>query len=176
MGEPKTESAAEQLAAKVEEKVLRSQWMEARVEVFELEDISDEELARSNTIQQSAGAFARTFTLTGKKEAPKKPKQEEEDDEEDDNEDDEDEKEAFKWVFVALMNDGTLRQYADEQMKEEIARMKLGKKVTAEVLEDAPDTYEHAFRVKPESAHADSWILCPDSFVETEEWIAELTH
>jgi len=175
LGAPTVESAADKAKA---EEVLRSQWMEARIEVFELEDISDEELSRSNTIQQSVGSFARTFTLTGgAKKAPepaaaKKP--ESDDDDDDDDDDEEEDKETFSWVFVALLANGELRQYKDEKMTEEVARMKLGKKVTAELLDDPPDTYEHAFRVKPEQAHADSWILCPDSFVETEEWIAEL--
>jgi len=87
-----------------------------------------------------------------------------------------DEEEYFNWCFVALMSDNTLRQYADEKMDKEIARMKLGKNITVEELDDPPDTYEHAFRVKPEGAHADSWILCPESIVETHEWMAELTN
>ena len=69
---------------------------------------------------------------------------------------------------------GTLRQFTNELMDEEIARLKLGYLVQAEFLEDPPDTYEHAFRVKPESVTADSWILCPDSVGDSEEWISVL--
>ena len=47
---------------------------------------------------------------------------------------------AFNWVFVALMSDGTLRQYANELMSEELSRIKLGYLVQAEFLEDPPDT------------------------------------
>jgi len=72
------------------------------------------------------------------------------------------------------MSDGTLRQFTNEMMDEEIGRLKLGYLVQAEFLEDPPDTYEHAFRVKPESPTADSWILCPDSSNDSEEWIAVL--
>ena len=72
------------------------------------------------------------------------------------------------------MSDGTLRQYANELMSDEVSRLKLGYLVQAEFLEEPPDTYEHAFRVKPESPTADSWILCPDSVGDSEEWIAIL--
>ena len=40
---------------------------ECRVEVFKPEEISDEELARSQTIQKTVCSFSRTFTLTGRK-------------------------------------------------------------------------------------------------------------
>lgn len=54
--------------------VVKSQWMEARVEVYVPEEISDEELARSNTIQKTVSSFGgigRTFTLSrSKKEKP----------------------------------------------------------------------------------------------------------
>jgi len=69
------------------------------------------------------------------------------------------------------MSDGTLRQYTNEMMDEELARLKLGYLVQAEFVEDPPDTYEHAFRVKPESSTADSWILCPDSTNDSERWL-----
>merc|ERR1719240_457923 len=69
--------------------VVKSQWMEARVVVYTPDEISDEELARSNTIQKTTSSFiGRTFTLTKKKKkeepkpeaaAPEK-KEEEEDD------------------------------------------------------------------------------------------------
>merc|ERR1719197_249653 len=47
--------------------VVKAQWMEVRIEVYEPEEISDEELARSNTIQKSVSSFTRSFTLTGRK-------------------------------------------------------------------------------------------------------------
>ena len=40
---------------------------------------------------------------------------------------------------------------------------------------DVPmDEYEHAFRVRPESKQADSWVCSPDSLQDAEEWIAVL--
>ena len=44
----------------------------------------------------------------------------------------------------------------------------------AAFLEEKIDTYEHAFQVKPEGATADTWILCPDSVADSEEWIAKI--
>ena len=159
--------------------------MEARIKPYTPDEISDEELARSNTIQKSVSTFGgigRTFTLTGRKkkkeadppddsvkEAPAK----DEDDEEEDD-DDEEEEEAFNWVFVALMSDGTLRQYSNELMDDLLAQLTLGYLVQAAFLDEPIDTYEHAFKVKPESATADSWILCPDSVGDSEEWIKVL--
>ena len=63
--------------------------------------------ARSNTIQKTVSSFGRTFTLTGKKKAKAEPEAAKEEVEEE-------EEETFNWVFVALMSDGTLRQYANE--------------------------------------------------------------
>ena len=62
------------------------------------------------------------------------------DDDDEDDDDEDDEEETFNWVFVALMSDGTLRQYANELMSDEIARIKLGYLVQADFLEDPPDT------------------------------------
>lgn len=45
-------------------------------------------------------------------------KVEDEDEDEDDGEEGDDD--AFNWVFVALMSDGTLRQYTNEMMDEEL--------------------------------------------------------
>jgi len=157
--------------------VVKSQWMEARIVVYVPDEISDEELARSNTLQKTVSSFSRTFTLSSKKKKEKAEAAAAEkagaaaaDEEEED--DDDDEEESFNWVFVALMSDGTLRQFTTEMMDEELGRLKLGYLVQADFLEDPPDTYEHAFRVKPESPTADSWILCPDSAADSEEWIA----
>jgi len=72
------------------------------------------------------------------------------------------------------MSDGTLRQFTNEMMDEELARLKLGYLVQVEFLESPPDTYEHAFRVRPESKTEDSWVLCPDSTNDSEDWIAIL--
>ena len=60
-------------------------------------------------------------------------------------------------------------------MKTEIARIKIGKKGKAELLDDPPDSYEHAFRVTTDNSQADTWILCPEVH-ETQEWINELNH
>ena len=44
--------------------------------------------------------------------------------------------------------------------------------VQCEFLEDPPDaTYEHAFRVKPDGATADTWVLCPDTRNDSLEWM-----
>jgi len=159
---------------------VKSQWMEARIEVYTPEEITDEELERSNTIQKSVSSFGRTFTLTGKKkekkeeEAVQTPSEKQDDDGGDDEEGEEGDDESFQWVFVALMSDGTLRQFTNEMMDEELARLKLGYLVQAEFLDDPPDTYEHAFRVRPESKTSDSWILCPDSTNDSDDWIAVL--
>ena len=82
--------------------------------------------------------------------------------------------EAFIWVFVALMSDRTLRLFTNEMMDEELARLKLGYLVQVEFLDSPPDTYEHAFRVRPEAKTEDSWVLCPDSTNDSEDWIAIL--
>ena len=37
-----------------------------------------------------------------------------------DEDDDEGDDEVFNWVFVVLMSDGTLRQYTNEMMDEEL--------------------------------------------------------
>jgi hypothetical protein len=175
IGLPKVERV-ERASTEGEAKVVKSQWMEARVVVYTPDEISDEELARSNTIQKTVSSFGRSFTLTGKKkkpDTPASPAKDDKDDDEDEGEEDEEE-ETFNWVFIALMSDGTLRQYANELMSEEISRIKLGYLVQAEFLEDPHDTYEHAFKIKPESPTADTWILCPDSVADSEEWIATL--
>ena len=158
--------------------VVKSQWMEARVVVYTPDEISDEELARSNTIQKTTSSFGsaigRTFTLTKKKKEKPAEELKKDEDDEDEDDDDADEEEGFNWVFVALMSDGTLRQFTNEQMDEEICRLKLGYLVQAEFLDEKIDTYEHAFKVKPETATADTWILCPDSVADSEEWIAKI--
>ena len=59
-------------------------------------------------------------------------------------------------------------------MDEELARLKLGYLAQADFLDDPPDTYEHAFRVKPESPLADCWVLCPDSSNDSEDWMSVL--
>ena len=59
-------------------------------------------------------------------------------------------------------------------MNAELRYLKLGYLVQCVYLDDPPDTYEHAFRVKPESATADTWVLCPDSSADSEAWIAVL--
>jgi len=163
--------------------VVKSQWMEARIVVYVPDEISDEELQRSNTLQKTVSSFSRTFTLSSKKKKEAKAEAAAADaakagaglgDDDDEEDDDDDDEESFNWVFVALMSDGTLRQFTTEMMDEELGRLKLGYLVQADFLEDPPDTYEHAFRVKPESPTADSWILCPDSAADSEEWIAVL--
>ena len=40
---------------------------QVRIEVYKPDEISDDELARSNTIQKSVSSFTRSFTLTGRK-------------------------------------------------------------------------------------------------------------
>merc|ERR1719482_1343147 len=52
--------------------VVKAQWMEVRIEVYKPDEISDEELARSNTIQKSVSSFTRTFTLSGRKKKDEK--------------------------------------------------------------------------------------------------------
>ena len=42
-----------------------------RIEVYKPDEISDDELARSNTIQKSVSSFTRSFTLTGRKKEKK---------------------------------------------------------------------------------------------------------
>jgi len=163
--------------------VVKAQWMEVRVEVYKPDEIDDLELARSNTIQKSVSSFTRSFTLTGRK----KDKKEEEKDKaeaaaaaeannapEDDDEEEDEEDDTFTWVYVALMSDHTLRQFENESMTAELTCLKLGYLVQCTYLEDPPDTYEHAFRVKPESPLADCWVLCPDSSNDSEEWMAVL--
>ena len=66
-------------------------------------------------------------------------------------ESDEDEAANFKWAYVALMSDHTLRQYENESMGTELACLKLGYLVQAAILDTPIEDYEHAFFVKPES-------------------------
>jgi len=179
IGLPKLERL--QRASQVgEATVVKSQWMEVRVDVYKPDEISDEELSRSNTIQKSVSSFSRTFTLSGRK----KKKEEEEAKAQpepsglpDDAEDEEDEEAAFTWVYVTLMTDHTLRQYENESMTNEIGRLHLGYLIQAAMVDASEGlelSYEHAFRVKPESATADSWVCCPDSAQDSQEWIAVL--
>jgi len=159
--------------------VVKAQWMEVRVEVYKPEEIDDAELARSNTIQKTVSSFTRSFTLTGRKkgdekpEAASTPEKADAGDEEDEDEEEEDE-DTFTWVYVALMSDHTLRQFENESMNTELNCLKLGYLVQCNYLDDPPDTYEHAFRVKPESSLADCWVLCPDSSNDSEEWMSVL--
>ena len=63
-----------------------------RIEVYKPDEISDDELARSNTIQKSVSSFTRSFTLTGRKKEKKEEEKEEAaagGGEEDDDEEDE---------------------------------------------------------------------------------------
>ena len=39
------------------------------------------------------------------------------------------------------------------------------------MLDEPLDTYEHAFRVKPESCTSDSLVLCPCAVHDSAEWI-----
>ena len=43
--------------------VVKAQWMEVRIDIYKPDEISDEELLRSNTLQKSVSSFSRTFTL-----------------------------------------------------------------------------------------------------------------
>jgi len=178
IGLPKMERVQVEDGGSGEAKVVKAQWMEVRVDVYKPEEISDEELQRSNTIQKTMSSFSRTFTLSGRKkkkedEASPEPAMAEPSGIVDDEEDDEEE-EAFTWVYVTLMSDHTLRQYENESMTTERGRLNLGYLVQAATLDEPIDTYEHAFRVRPESATADSWVCCPDSSQDSLDWIAVL--
>ena len=107
--------------------MVKAQWMEVRIEVYKPDEISDEELARSNTIQKSVSSFTRSFTLTGRKKkaetaaaaAAATTAAAEAANGEEEGEEGEDEEEAFKWVYVALFSDRTLRQFENEAMGNE---------------------------------------------------------
>ena len=93
IGLPKVERR-DRSSSEGEEKVVKSQWMEARVVVYTPDEISDDELARSNTIQKTVSSFGRSFTLTGKKKKKEEPvaaakKEEEEEEDEDEGEEEE---------------------------------------------------------------------------------------
>jgi len=62
-----------------------------RIEVYKPDEISDDELARSNTIQKSVSSFTRSFTLTGRKKEKKEEEKKEEAAAAEEDEDDEDE-------------------------------------------------------------------------------------
>ena len=51
---------------------------QVRIEVYKPDEISDDELARSNTIQKSVSSFTRSFTLTGRKKEKKEEEKKEE--------------------------------------------------------------------------------------------------
>jgi len=173
VGLPKVERARGE-SVSTGARVVKAQWMECQINVYKPDEISDEELARSNTIQKTVSSFSRTFTLTGrKKEEPKAVAAPAEPEEEEDDEDDEEA--GFNWVYVALMSDHTLRQYEDESMGTELGQLKLGYLVQTEFLDDLPDaTYEHAFVVKPDSPTAGTWVLCPDTRKDSEDWMKVL--
>jgi len=163
--------------------VVKSQWMEVRIDVYKPDEISDEELSRSNTLQKSTSSLSRTFTLSrrkkeAKQEPPDSPTTPSEPSEtapaaEDDDDDDDDEA-AFTWVYMALMSDGTLRQYENESMTTELGRLQLGYLVQAAMLEEPIADFENAFRVTPEKATSDSWVCCPDSSQDSMDWISVL--
>jgi len=173
VGLPKVERARGE-SVSTGARVVKAQWMECQINVYKPDEISDEELARSNTIQKTVSSFSRTFTLTGrKKEEPKAAAAPAEPEEEEDAE--EDDEAGFNWVYVALMSDHTLRQYEDESMGTELGQLKLGYLVQTEFLDDLPDaTYEHAFVVKPDSPTAGTWVLCPDTRKDSEDWMKVL--
>merc|ERR1711998_596044 len=131
--------------------------MEGRIEVYTPEEISSEELARS-----SSACFLFGRSLLGRSFTPPPLSQQDE--------------AAFSWVFVALMSDRTLRLFTNEMMDEEFGRLKLDHDAPLEVvapLESPPDTYEHAFRIRPNrksTSKQDSWVLCPDSTTDSEDW------
>jgi len=162
-----------------EASMVKAQWMEVRVDVYKPDEISDEELSRSNTIQKSTSSLSRTFTLSRRKKSTKEveePAGEPEGaggGEEGDEDEDEDEA-AFTWVYVALMSDGTIRQFENESMTTELGRLKLGYLVQAAMLDEPIADFEHAFRVTPEKATSDSWVCCPDSSQDSLDWIAVL--
>ena len=81
---------------------------------------------------------------------------------------------SWSWLYVALMPDHTLRLFKDESMDTELGCLMLGYPVQCNYHDDPPDTYEHAFRVKPENPLADCWVLCPDSSNDSEEWMSVL--
>jgi hypothetical protein len=160
--------------------LVKAQWMECRVDVYKPDEISDEELARSNTIQKTVSSFSRTFTLTRNKkpsaaEVPETKAEEGGGGDGDDDDDDDDDDELFNWVYVALMSDHTLRQFENEDMSTELGQLKLGYLVQTSFLEDPPDaTYEHAFIVKPDIPMADTWVLCPDTRKDSDDWMSVL--
>lgn len=182
--------------------VVRSQWMEVKVDSYKPDDITDEELARSDTIQKRSPSYARSFSLFRSSKAdnksperystasgsgsttsgetnrsttpPELPPGERGSIDVSAEEEEDDDETAFCWVFVALFSDGSLRQFSDETMAMELGRLRLGYQVDASMLDEPLDNYEHAFRVKPDAANSDTWILCPDSSKDAEEWIATL--
>jgi len=177
--------------------VVRSHWMEVKVQVCKPDEIPDEELQRTASIQKGPSSFSRSFSLFKSPKGAKEAKPEDSTEATTPKstrtasergslggsldgevsaagEVEEEEEPPFRWVFVALLSDGTLRRYETETMATELGRLKLGYLVQAGMLEERLHDYEHAFRVRPESATSDAWILCPDSAQEAAEWIATL--
>jgi hypothetical protein len=205
LGPPRVEPIGRASVAGGKPSVVRAQWMEVKVEAFKPEDISEEELTRTATLQKRSPSFGRSFSLFRSSKADKSPERfssssppktgptrtasersatpetsgergsardavsaREPDDE------DEDDEPGFRWVYVALLSDGTLRQYEDEAMTSELGRLRLGYMAQAGMLEEPIDDYALAFRVTPDTPNTDAWVLCPDSEQEAAEWIATL--
>ena len=99
VGLPKVERArGESIATGA--RMVKAQWMECRVNVYKPEEITDEELARSNTIQKTVSSFSRTFTLSRNKPKEDKVPEPEKPPEDEDEDEDEDDEGVFNWVRV----------------------------------------------------------------------------
>ena len=71
IGLPKVERIdAMKQAGDGDSSVVKAQWMELRVDAYKPDEISDEELARSNTMQRSVSSISRTFTLGNPRPSP----------------------------------------------------------------------------------------------------------
>jgi len=174
-----------------EAKVVRSAWMEVKWEAHRAAELTDDDLARSETISKSSPSFARSFFRKKKEEAepatkPSRASVEASppplgaDGTEGAEDAGADEEQTFAWAYVALLSEPgsggglTLRQYTDEAMTTEVGRLQLGYRVQAAVLDDPIEDYETAFRVVPDGKASDTWLLCPGSDAVSADWIATI--
>jgi hypothetical protein len=131
-----------------EAKVVRSAWMEVKWEAHRAAELTDDDLARSETISKSSPSFARSFFRKKKEEAepatkPSRASVEASppplgaDGTEGAEDAGADEEQTFAWAYVALLSEPgsggglTLRQYTDEVALPPLAGPRLCRRVRA---------------------------------------------
>lgn len=90
------------------------------------------------------------------------------------DEEDEDAARRFELLFVALYPSRVLAYFTDETMRQPLGVLMLSKKPAAELLQDPPYNYEHAFAVPAGAILKHTWWLCPDTEADTKKWMRKI--